>query len=73
MSTVWLRNAGDGEDDCWVPCAKGDPGATEFVPVVPTQAMIQAGFHEQYENGGDPDEIWHLMIEVARQSVSAEA
>ena len=32
MITVWLRNVGDDEDDCWVACAKGDPGATPFVP-----------------------------------------
>lgn len=27
---VYLCNVGDGDDDCWVPCAKGDPGATLF-------------------------------------------
>lgn len=31
MIAVWLRNAGD-EDECWTPCAKGDPGATSFMP-----------------------------------------
>lgn len=31
MITVWLRNVGD-EDECWVPCASGDPGATAFMP-----------------------------------------
>ncbi|UVO33983.1 hypothetical protein KUL72_20950 [Bradyrhizobium arachidis] len=31
--SVWLRDAGDAEDACWVPCAKGDPGATEFAKV----------------------------------------
>lgn len=31
--TVWLRNAGDAEDECWMPCAKGDPGAVLFEPV----------------------------------------
>lgn len=30
--SVWLRNVGD-EDECWVPSAKGDPGAIEFAPV----------------------------------------
>jgi hypothetical protein len=29
---VWLRNVGD-EDECWVPCAKGDSGAIAFVPL----------------------------------------
>lgn len=28
--SVWLRQSGDGDDACWVPCAKGDPGATLF-------------------------------------------
>jgi hypothetical protein len=32
MITVWLRNVGDDEDDCWVACAKADQGATPFVP-----------------------------------------
>lgn len=31
MTTVWLRDAGDEDDPCWVPCAKGDPGAVRFV------------------------------------------
>lgn len=30
---AWLRNVG-GEDDCWVPCAKGDPGAVEFFAIL---------------------------------------
>lgn len=30
---VWLRNVGDDEDDCWIPCAKGDPGAVAFCPL----------------------------------------
>ena len=29
MTLIYLRNVGT-EDDCWVPCAKGDPGAVEF-------------------------------------------
>jgi hypothetical protein len=29
MTAVWLRNVGD-EDECWIPCALGDVGATEF-------------------------------------------
>lgn len=29
MTVAWLRNVGD-EDECWVPCAKFDYGATEF-------------------------------------------
>lgn len=29
---VYLRDAGDAEDECWVPCAKGDPGAQLFIP-----------------------------------------
>jgi hypothetical protein len=35
--SVWLKDVGgkafDGQhDECWVPCAKGDPGAVEFEP-----------------------------------------
>lgn len=30
---VWLRDLGDDSDQCWVPCAKGDPGAVMFVSV----------------------------------------
>lgn len=30
---VYLRDAHKGESDpCWIPCAKGDPGAVRFVP-----------------------------------------
>jgi len=29
---VWLRNVGDEDNDCWVVCAKGDPGAVSFTP-----------------------------------------
>lgn len=29
---VYLRDAHEGQnDECWVPCAKGDPGAVLFV------------------------------------------
>jgi len=31
MITVYLRNVGD-EDECWVPCANSDAGATAFMP-----------------------------------------
>ncbi len=30
-TAVYLRDVGTAEDKCWVPCAKGDPGATEFL------------------------------------------
>ena len=31
---VWLREIDPGTDNaCWVVCAKGDPGAVEFMPV----------------------------------------
>lgn len=31
--SVWLREIDAGTDNaCWVVCAKGDPGAVEFVP-----------------------------------------
>lgn len=35
-AVAWLRDVGgpasDGEwDECWVPCAKGDPGARRFI------------------------------------------
>ncbi len=30
MIVVYLRNVGTEEDQCWVVCAKGDPGAVEF-------------------------------------------
>ncbi len=30
MIVVYLRNVPSGEDDCWVVCAKGDPGAVAF-------------------------------------------
>jgi hypothetical protein len=30
MIVVWLRNIGTEEDQCWVLCARGDPGAVEF-------------------------------------------
>lgn len=29
---VYLRDVGSETDPCWVPCAKGDPGAVAFVP-----------------------------------------
>lgn len=30
---VYLRDANKGEgDECWVVCAKGDPGAVLFIP-----------------------------------------
>lgn len=30
---VFLRDAHKGKNDpCWVPCAKGDPGAVRFIP-----------------------------------------
>lgn len=32
-SVVYLRDVGDHEDECWIPCAKGDPGAVEFTAV----------------------------------------
>lgn len=28
---VYMRNAGDHDDPCYVPCAKGDPGSICFV------------------------------------------
>jgi hypothetical protein len=32
---VYLRDAHKGEgDECWVPCAKGDPGAFAFIQQV---------------------------------------
>lgn len=36
MNTAYLKNVGDEDDACWVPCAKGDPGATHFVSVSST-------------------------------------
>lgn len=30
MIVVYLRNVGTEEDQCWVVCAKGDPGAVAF-------------------------------------------
>lgn len=35
MTTVYLRNVGSKEDECWVPCAKGDKGAIAFCPNAP--------------------------------------
>jgi len=35
MTIVYLRNVGTQEDECWVVCAKGDPGAVQFVAVLP--------------------------------------
>ena len=32
MTIVYLRNVGSDEDECWVPCAKDDPGAVAFCP-----------------------------------------
>jgi hypothetical protein len=29
-TVVWLRDVGSAEDECWVPCANGDPGAVSF-------------------------------------------
>lgn len=37
--SVWLRNVGDTDDECWVVCAKGDPGAVEFVPATDARAL----------------------------------
>lgn len=35
MTSVWLRRTGVGTDnECWIVCAKGDPGAVEFVAIV---------------------------------------
>jgi hypothetical protein len=28
----YLRNVGNHYEDCWVPCARGDPGAVRFIP-----------------------------------------
>lgn len=30
---VWLRDAGSEEDECWIVCAKGDPGSVKFSAV----------------------------------------
>lgn len=30
MTIVYLKDVGSPEDPCWAPCAKSDPGATEF-------------------------------------------
>lgn len=30
MIIIYLRNVGDGEDDCWVVCNRADPGAVAF-------------------------------------------
>lgn len=33
FAQVYLRDAHSGKgDECWVPCAKGDPGAVLFIP-----------------------------------------
>jgi hypothetical protein len=42
MITVWLRDVGDDDNECWVVCAKGDPGAVEFTgysDIAATQAI----------------------------------
>src|SRR5579859_5214759 len=31
MAIQYLRDVGTSEDECWVPCAKGDPGAIAFI------------------------------------------
>ena len=62
---VLLRNVGDDEDECWVPCAKGDPGAVQFVSAAPTQEMVEAGDYELWERAGNAEEIWAAMVYVA--------
>lgn len=50
--SVYLRDVGgvasDGEyDECWVPCAKGDPGAVEFNPISEDDIADARSDHEE--------------------------
>lgn len=31
FETIWMKDVGDKQDSCWVPCNKIDRGAVEFI------------------------------------------
>lgn len=52
METVYLKKVdADTPNECWVVCAKGDPGAVKFVPEAAMDDAVDAARADGWEAG----------------------